>query len=296
MDTLWNEFVSYHLSGYVLTIQLIYPYPDIPVYINGTSITITSYTTNANGKIPFFVLQGYYTINFTTPVLVGSDSRRVFDKWDNTGSTESAQTFFVEDDGTIQAEYHTEHRLIMNCNLGTTDPSGENWRKVGVSLQISAASPISSSSGEQYAWVGWVGIGEGSYNGTSNPVSITMNGPINETATWRILAWWEILFRPENVQVILGFLGVMLTVGFVGVAWVRSRKTRGIVKTFLNQIDDVYSRLKNEPQKCEEELDRLRNTILEGLTDGKINEENYNIIDKKIDKYMEELQKLKNEK
>jgi hypothetical protein len=37
----------------------------------------------------------------------------------------------------------------------------------------------------------------------------------------------------------------------------------------------------------------LRSTILEGLTDGKITEENYNILDSRIDKYMKELQKQK---
>jgi len=42
------------------------------------------------------------------------------------------------------------------------------------------------------------------------------------------------------------------------------------MKVLLNEIDEVYSRFKTDPRKCEEELFRLRNTILEGLTDGKI--------------------------
>jgi hypothetical protein len=62
----------------------------------------------------------------------------------------------------------------------------------------------------------------------------------------------------------------------------------------LDEIDDVYLKFKTNPQICEEELYRLRNTILEGLTDGKITEENYDILDRKIDKYMEDLQKKRN--
>jgi hypothetical protein len=61
------------------------------------------------------------------------------------------------------------------------------------------------------------------------------------------------------------------------------------LRTFLAEIDDVYSKLKSDRQKCEEELYRLRNTILEGFTDGRITEENYGIMDKRIDKYMKEL-------
>jgi hypothetical protein len=65
------------------------------------------------------------------------------------------------------------------------------------------------------------------------------------------------------------------------------------MKILLNGIDEVYLRFKTKPRKGEEELYRLRNTILEGLTDGKITEESYNIMDKRIDKYMEELRKQK---
>jgi hypothetical protein len=285
INTPWDDFIKYHLSGYVLSIEL--SYPDISFSINELS-----YTTNVNGIVPVFVLPGYYTVNLTTPFLISSSSRRVFDKW-NDNSTENPRTFFVDNEQRLQAIYETQHRLIMDNNFGTTNPSaGEHWKKAGETLLISASAPTSVS-GEQYVWVGWVGDGVGSYSGTMNPVSLSMEGPMNETATWRILSWWEILFRPEMVQVVLGFLGVMLTISFVGVAWLRSRRTRSIVKTFLGEIDDIYSRLKNEPFKCEEELSRLRNTVLEGLTDGKINEECYNIIDKKIDKYMDELQKQK---
>jgi len=69
-----------------------------------------------------------------------------------------------------------------------------------------------------------------------------------------------------------------------------------IVKTFLAEIDDVHSRSKTDPKKCEEELCRLRNTILEGLTQGKISEENYDIIDRRLDKYMSEISKEKESK
>ena len=63
----------------------------------------------------------------------------------------------------------------------------------------------------------------------------------------------------------------------------------------MAEIDDVYSRFKTDLKKCEEELYRLRNTVLEGLTQGKISEENYEIIDRRLDKYMSEISKAKDQ-
>jgi hypothetical protein len=88
-------------------------------------------------------------------------------------------------------------------------------------------------------------------------------------------------------------LGTVVTVGLLGGAWFRSRKRRNIVKAFLTEIDEVYARLRTDPEKCAEALYRLRNTILEGLTDGKITEENYGIMDRRIDTYIKELSENK---
>jgi len=86
-------------------------------------------------------------------------------------------------------------------------------------------------------------------------------------------------------------LGLALTVSLLGVAWVRARRKRVVVKDLLNKIDEVHSRFKMHPQECEGELCKLRNEILEDLTNGKITQENYDIMEKKIEKYLEELRK-----
>jgi hypothetical protein len=442
IDTTWDELVEYHLTGYVLTIQT--PYPNIQVKVDEEP-----YTTDANGKIKAFVLPKNCTINVTTLVSIRPGSRGNFSQWSD-GDKSNPRTLFVNSQLTLEAEYETQHRLIMNATFGTTNPSiGEHWCKAGSLVEIGATAP-SVISGERYFWVGWTGKDSGSYNMTSNPTSITMNEPINETSIWRheyyltvaslygsptpttewfevgtsinasvtspasgptdtrylctgwagtgsapasgtnasltftidkpssirwnwktqylltvrtdpaplspqpnvsiprpwydngtlvictaqaisqyvfyewtvdgaswgvgtnpisvpmndpcvaiahyvqAHAWWETLLRPEIVQAILALLGTVLTVALVGTAWIRTRKRRSIIKTFLDEIDDVYLRFKTNPRICEEELYRLRNTILEGLTDGKITEEDYAILDRKIDKYMKELQEKGN--
>jgi hypothetical protein len=441
IDTPWDEFVKYHLSGYVLTIQT--PYPRIQVKVNEDL-----YLTDADGKVQVFGLPASYTVNVTTPVSIGPRSRGVFTQW-NDSITTNPRTITLNEELTLEAEYETQHQLIIHANFGTTNPSADNWYKAGLVLQISASAP-STIDGEQYVWLGWTGIGLGSYTGMETSGLITMSDPINETAAWRheyfltttslqgsptltsrwfvagtainasvtspwplyatdtryvctgwtgtgsappsgtsttvnftmdkpssiewnwktqyfltvltypagvspqpdispqgpwydidtlvtctakeingyvfdhwtceerswelginpinvtmngpceatayyvhASAWWETLFNSQNLQVILGALGTVITVALIGTAWIRARKRRSITKTFLDEIDDVYVKYKANPRNCEEELFRLRNTILEGLTDGRITEENYNILDSRIDKYMKELRKQK---
>jgi KaiC/GvpD/RAD55 family RecA-like ATPase len=177
MDTPWDEFVEYDLFGCVLTIQT--PYSGIPVKVNEES-----YTTDAYKKIQVFVAPGSYTVNVTTVISTGPDSRGVFAKW-NDNITSNPRTLLVSTALTLEAEYETQYRLIMDANLGTTNPSaGEYWYRAHSTVPISSTTPITTS-GERYVWLGWTGTGAGSYNSTGNPASIALDGPVNETATWR---------------------------------------------------------------------------------------------------------------
>lgn len=56
-------------------------------------------------------------------------------------------------------------------------PSSE-WRNSGAALSIRA------TPGTGYMFTNWIGNGTGSYTGSANPSSITMGGPITETATF----------------------------------------------------------------------------------------------------------------
>ena len=52
------------------------------------------------------------------------------------------------------------------------------WKNSGAAVSIKAK-PAGG-----YSFTNWTGSGTGSYSGTTNPASITMNGPITETATF----------------------------------------------------------------------------------------------------------------
>ena len=56
------------------------------------------------------------------------------------------------------------------------------WRNAGSTVSINAT-PTNNTQ-VSYSFAGWTGSGSGSYSGTNNPASITMNGPITENASF----------------------------------------------------------------------------------------------------------------
>jgi KaiC/GvpD/RAD55 family RecA-like ATPase len=178
IDSSWDEFVKHDLSGYVLTIQT--PYPDIPLKVDEEL-----YTTDSYGKIHVFVLPTYiHIINVTTPFLIEPGVRILFTQW-NDSDTSNPRFLLVNRPLTLQAQYKTQYRLVVDTNFGTTNPPvGEHWYDANSTAKISATAP-SPTSGEHYVWLGWTRTGNGSQSSMDNPDFITMDRPINETAAWR---------------------------------------------------------------------------------------------------------------
>jgi predicted amidohydrolase len=182
-NTPWDEFLKYYLDiqkrGYLLTIQT--SPSDIPVKVK---IDDESYATDNEGKIQLIILDGSYNVTVPATFLIGPSSRRVFIQWDDSDRS-NPRTLPIHTTLTLEAQYDTQHRLIMDTKIGTTNPSiGEGWYKAGSTVEISAKAP-DVISGERYVWLGWTGKGLGSSSSTNNPAYITMNAPINETGTWR---------------------------------------------------------------------------------------------------------------
>ncbi|MBI4282613.1 MAG: hypothetical protein HY672_03915 [Chloroflexi bacterium] len=62
------------------------------------------------------------------------------------------------------------------------------------------------------------------------------------------------------------------------------------LKRLLDEIDTVYTRFKMNTRRCEAELYRLKDVVVEGLKEGKVTEESYGILDKRVDSYLKEVQ------
>jgi hypothetical protein len=64
----------------------------------------------------------------------------------------------------------------------------------------------------------------------------------------------------------------------------------------MEDIDDVYSRFRMNTLKCEAELYRYKNQVLDDFKQGLIDEAKYNILDARIDNYLKEIKEKTAEK
>ncbi len=104
-----------------------------------------------------------------------------FESWSDGG--ERVHTVTPLGDTTLTATLVREFLLTMQTNTdagGAVTPAENGWYPAGGSFTISA-SPRTG-----YRFVDWVGEGPGSYSGTDNPATITMDGPITQTANFTV--------------------------------------------------------------------------------------------------------------
>lgn len=87
----------------------------------------------------------------------------------------------------------------------------------------------------------------------------------------------------------------VVTIGaaIVGGWYYRSRSTRRrgriLFTRFMGSVDDIYSRYKMNSSRCEAELIRLKDEILGNFKDGLIDEENFDTLAKRIERYLKEI-------
>jgi hypothetical protein len=81
--------------------------------------------------------------------------------------------------GTYDVNLTPEFKVTATASYGgTTTSPGSTWVAPGATESFTAA-PAAG-----YAWVGWTGVGVGSYTGTDRTANVTAEGPIFEAATF----------------------------------------------------------------------------------------------------------------
>jgi hypothetical protein len=137
------------------------------------SVDSTPYTTAQT----FSWLPGSsHTIATTSPQSGGTGVRYVWTSWSGGGAI--SHTVAPTTNKTYTANFNTQYYLTMTHGTGGTVSPASGWRGSGAAVSINAT-PASG-----YSFTNWSGSGIGSYSGTNNPASITMSGPIMETATF----------------------------------------------------------------------------------------------------------------
>jgi hypothetical protein len=136
--------------------------------VDGTSYTSTQTFTWVSGSS--------HTIATTSPQNGGTGVRYVWTSW--TGGGAISHTVAPTTNKTYTANFRTQYRLTMTHGTGGTVSPASGWRNSGAAVS-SSATPA-----RNYTFTNWTGSGTGSYSGPNNPASITMGGPITETATF----------------------------------------------------------------------------------------------------------------
>jgi hypothetical protein len=117
-----------------------------------------------------------HTIAVTSPQ-GNSSSSNLFQNWTG-GLPQSFQITAPSSAETFTANFSTQYLLTMNAGSGGTVSPPSGWFNAGQTVAISAT-PAGGS-----LFTGWTGTGSGSFTGAVNNTSITMNGPVTETASF----------------------------------------------------------------------------------------------------------------
>ncbi len=136
--------------------------------VDGTSFT-TSQTFN-------WIPGSSHVIAATSPQSVGTGIQRVWSSWSDGGAM--SHVVSPSSGATFTANFTTQYYLTINAGTGGNVSPGSGWNNSG------AVVPISTTTNAGYYFSNWTGSGSGSYTGTSSAASVTMNGPITETASF----------------------------------------------------------------------------------------------------------------
>lgn len=137
----------------------------------------TNYTTQQTFN---WVPGSNHTIATTATQSGGTGIQYVWNSWSDGGMI--SHTVSPTNGTTYTANFTTQYFLTMNAGANGSVSPGSLWTSSGTVVNISAT----ASNG--FSLAGWTGTGSGSYSGNNNPASITMNGPVTESASFAAIS------------------------------------------------------------------------------------------------------------
>ncbi len=147
-----------------------YSSPTLTYVSDGNTLTATLGSAPQSYSLD---LGSTWSVNASLP---GSGPTERWSTSETTSGTASATQ-------TISFTYHHQYYLNVTSTYGS--PTGTGWYNASSTADFQISTPQAGITGVQYAYPVWTGAGAGSYSGTNNPGSVTMNDAINESAsTW----------------------------------------------------------------------------------------------------------------
>ncbi len=155
------------------------PSSTIPVTVQsnpvGRSFTVDG-TTFTTTQVFNWTPGSSHTIATTSPQAGTAGTQYVWANWSDSGAISHIVAPTVAT--TYTANFTTQYQLTMNAGAGGTVSPPSGFFNAGQVVSISATPNAG------FTFNGWTGSGTGSYTGANNPASVTMNGPITETAAF----------------------------------------------------------------------------------------------------------------
>jgi uncharacterized repeat protein (TIGR01451 family) len=117
-----------------------------------------------------------HTMATSSPQNGNAGVRYMWKNWSDSGAI--SHVVAPTTNKTYTANFTTQYFLTMTAGTGGKLSPASGWKNSGAVFSISAT-PVTA-----YTFTNWTGTGTGSFSGTTNPASITMGGPVSETATF----------------------------------------------------------------------------------------------------------------
>jgi hypothetical protein len=130
-----------------------------------------------------------HTVSANSPVSGDSGTQYVWTSWSD-GGDQSHTITTPSSPTTYTANYQIQYYLTVASSYG--NPAGQGWYDAGSAATFAVTSPVSGGAGSQYLFTGWSSSDTGGYNGMDKSHSVTMSGPITETASWK--TQWQVSF------------------------------------------------------------------------------------------------------
>ncbi|MBW8864058.1 MAG: hypothetical protein JF609_03865, partial [Verrucomicrobia bacterium] len=132
--------------------------------------------TYTNTQIFNWTQGSAHTLGAASPQNTGAGVQDIWSSWSDGGGI--SHSISPLSSMTYTGYFTTQYFLTVTNTTGGSVSPGSGWNNSGSNVTLSALPAVG------YTFSNWTGSGSGSYSGTSNPVSITMNAPIVETASF----------------------------------------------------------------------------------------------------------------
>jgi len=188
----------------------------LKVFYNATSIctvktsfaggdVIADSTSYPSPYVTHWVADDHHTLEVDSIQSPAAGVQYEYRSWSD-GGTRHHEVISGDTAQTYTANFEQFYRVWLNSPYGTT--TGDGWHTPGANVNISVEpeTVFLADSTIRHIFQGWVGSGSGSYTGSSNIATITVNEPILEDAQWDTMYYLTVLYSgvPDSIPYLTG--------------------------------------------------------------------------------------------